>query len=121
MGLQEVVCPAAEVLKGQDGSGAVWDTWQKFSGVSIQQFSKNRPSAGAVLADIESDAPMAALPTVPDFTRNRTGEVPITGIYADIYADRPTTPAPAPAPAHRLAPAHAPSHAPAPHRRAGKH
>ena len=117
MGLQEVVCPAAEVLEGQDGSGAVWDTWQKFSGLSIQQFSKDRPSAGAVLADIESDAPMAAPPTVPDFTRNRTGEVPITGIYVD----RPATPAPAPAPTHRLAPAHAPSHAPAPYRRTGKH
>lgn len=90
---QEVPCPADDVLSSQNGSGAVWKTWEAYAGKSIQDFTANRPfaSSGSVVANVESSAcgdssiesaaapaPSAA-PSAPgpvDRTGNRTGEIP---------------------------------------------
>ena len=93
---QVVPCPSDDVLHGPDGSGGLWTSWQNFAKTTIQEFTTNRAGATTVLADIESAPPSppgcgggstesaaapapAPSPSRPDYTRDRTGEIPISG------------------------------------------
>ena len=79
---QEINCGDAAFLGSSQGSGALWSTWEAFAGTTLQAFSASRPFTGSVLANIESEgAPAPAPPSIPDYTRNRTGELQAEGYF----------------------------------------